>query len=253
MSAFRERLPKPLRNVIKWCGKKLRYYRKSKMERRNTQYDEQTGKVLQLTPGNYVDVGCHTGAILREMLNVSPTGKHMAFEPLPHLAELLRKQFPEVDVHQVALSDTAGETSFQFARKFAGRSGMKVIDYPGETDVETITVEKNTLDALIDHPIDVIKIDVEGAELEVLNGAKGTLRSQKPLVIFEHGAAARHYGTTSNDIYDLFADCGLDVYLISDWLRSKKELTRERFHKESTTRHWYFIAAASKRADGTAT
>ncbi len=78
-------------------------------------------------------------------------------------------------------------------------------------------------------------------------GAEAVLCASRPLVVFEYGLVAAHYDTTSNDVFDFLSGCDLDVYLLDDWLRGRKPLTREAFHEESTIRHWYFIAAPAGR------
>ena len=64
-----------------------------------------------------------------------------------------------------------------------------------------------------DFPIHFMKIDVEGAELQVLRGAIQTILKYKPVIVFEHGlGAADHYGTKPEDIYDfLVSECGLSI------------------------------------------
>ena len=55
--------------------------------------------------------------------------------------------------------------------------------------------------------VDIIKIDVEGAEVLVLQGAVKTIRRHAPLLIFESGEGARnHYGFTARDVYALVCD-----------------------------------------------
>ena len=55
-----------------------------------------------------VDVGAHQGAVLGEILRAAPQGRHIAYEPLPHLAEKLSQDFPQVEVRNAALADRAG-------------------------------------------------------------------------------------------------------------------------------------------------
>jgi len=82
-------------------------------------YDIQTIDVMNrvLTKdSNCIDVGCHVGSILREILNLSPEGTHFVFEPLPELYKGLLKEFGSIEslrIHDCALSDAAGVTSFQ--------------------------------------------------------------------------------------------------------------------------------------------
>jgi FkbM family methyltransferase len=184
---------------------------------------------------NCIDIGAHRGAVLGEMLRVAPSGHHIAFEPLPHLCELLRSTFPQVDVHQAALSNHEGESSFAYVHGAAeGWSGLLYRPVPtGEhPEVEQITVRLEVLDRVIDPDYGpaVIKIDVEGAEQQVLEGALGTLRRHRPIVIFEHGSgSAETYGTSPADIHNLltgeagfriFDLDGLGPYPLADFERT---------------------------------
>jgi len=92
--------------------------------------------------------------------------------------------------------------------------------------------------------LDFIKIDVEGAELEVLRGAEQTIKRNKPYIIFEHGiGAAVHYGTGPDDIFNFFSGCEMKISLLKDWIRNKKELTRDSFSKQFyKDLNYYFIA-----------
>ena len=98
--------------------------------------------------------------------------------------------------------------------------------------------------------IALIKIDVEGAELEVLEGGKSVISRDKPLVIFEHGlGAADCYGTTPEDIYDLLYDeCGLEVSLLDDWLQGLPYLTRAAFCDQFYGRKNYYFLAHTESA-----
>jgi len=71
----------------------------------NDVYDGLTYEIIRrILPrdGCAVDVGCHVGKVLEEILHAAPDGEHHAFEPLPHLAERLRHEFPSVAIHEVA-------------------------------------------------------------------------------------------------------------------------------------------------------
>jgi FkbM family methyltransferase len=164
---------------------------------------------------NCVDVGAHLGDALAQMRRVAPRGKHIAFEPLPAFAARLADDFPEVDVRAVALSDREGEASFTHVRTRPGYSGFRERAYPAAEETETISVPVATLDgSLPDGYVPaLIKIDVEGAEQQVLEGALATLSTFRPTLVFEHGTAAREYGTKSEAIFELLADgAGLRVF-----------------------------------------
>jgi FkbM family methyltransferase len=224
--------------------------------RKNAAYDEQTFAVMQRClrkDSICVDVGCHAGAILKEMLRLAPAGTHYAFEPIPELYQKLIVSFPNVKVFDVALSDSVGEVSFQHVISNPGYSGLKKRSYdrPHES-VEAIKVKTDLLDNIIpaDRPISLIKIDVEGAELQVLRGAANTIRKSSSVIIFEHGlGAADCYGTTPEQVYDLLTlQCNLRVSLMEDWLKGDSPLHREGFAAQFYQGiNWYFMAHPDER------
>lgn len=62
----------------------------------------------------------------------------------------------------------------------------------------------------------LVKIDVEGAELAVLQGARDLLAGARPLLIFEHVAAATAlYGDAPEGIWDLLTDAGYRIMTVT--------------------------------------
>jgi hypothetical protein len=71
-------------------------------------YNRQTFEVMRRvlkSDSCFVDVGCHTGEILRQAIALAPNGQYWAFEPLPHLFKNLKIEFPCANVFNVALSE----------------------------------------------------------------------------------------------------------------------------------------------------
>lgn len=161
-----------------------------------------------------IDVGAHQGGFLQHMVRLAPQGRHLAFEPIPALNADLRARYPDVEVRQAALSDQPGTAEFFHATEAAGMSGLR--SRPDAPDVvgERLEVQLEVLDEVVgDRAPVIVKIDVEGAELQVLRGAERTLREHRPMVLLEHGlAAASAYGTSSGDVHDVFASAGLRVF-----------------------------------------
>jgi FkbM family methyltransferase len=220
-------------------------------------YDIQTFKVMELVlkkDSNCVDVGCHTGSILKEILSLAPMGTHFAFEPIPELYQELLESFtgiPGLSISDFALSDTTGTTSFQHVITNAAYSGFQQrrYDRPNE-QIQEIFVKTELLDNLISGniPIHFIKVDVEGAELQVFKGAIETIRKNRPVIVFEHGlGAADYYGTSPENIFDLLAgQCDLRLFLMSDWLETNGaySLSREAFCEQFYSgKNYYFMAA----------
>jgi len=220
----------------------------------NATYDAQTAEVIARVlarDSNCVDVGCHEGAVLDDILRHAPDGLHFAFEPLPYLAERLRAKYRDtasVRLHELALSDRGAQSiTFHHVTSNPGYSGFEKrrYDRPSE-DVTQIQVTTARLDDELppELPIALIKIDVEGAELQVLRGGRETLRRWQPVVVFEHGlGAADVYGSRPEVLFDELQACGLRVSLMADWLAGRPDLTRAAFADEfDTARNYYFMA-----------
>ena len=160
-----------------------------------------------------VDVGAHDGSVLRDLVRYAPQGRHIAYEPLPDLVDLLRRDFPAVDVRHAAVSDHAGEVTFHRHARHPTRSSLHPLGREA-AELEPFSVRTEALDASLPEGFAprLLKIDVEGAEEQVLRGAERTLTTHRPIVVLEHNADSRHFGTTSTAIHGLLAQAGLRVF-----------------------------------------
>jgi len=167
----------------------------------------------------YVDVGTNRGQVLAEAVRVAPRGSHVAFEPIPELAAAVRSAFPSVDCRQLALGASAEVAEFCHFCALDGWSGLRrspeISDERGRP--EFISVQVSTLDAeLGELEPALIKIDVEGAELAVLEGGRSVLAKARPLLIFEHVAgAAALYGATSAELWDLLTESDYEIFSVT--------------------------------------
>lgn len=222
----------------------------------NNEYDFQTVAVMQRVlrhDSNCIDVGCHEGSILRHILRFAPDGTHWVFEPLPEFYHQLVASFggmPTVHVSDLALGDSTGSTTFQHVVSNPAYSGFRPRKYDrADEHVQEITVKADLLDNVIpaDTAIDFIKIDVEGAELQVLKGAAKTIQRSRPTIVFEHGlGAADCYGTTPERVYEILEKCGLRLFLMARWLERPGDpsMNKTVFCEEfSTGSNYYFMAA----------
>jgi FkbM family methyltransferase len=212
-------------------------------------YDFQTFDLIKRIPAdaNCIDVGAHKADILRKILKQAPKGKHFAFEPIPWLYDSLQKRFGrQATIYKMALGDKAGEAEFFVFRDRPAVSGLKKRPLPENHAIEKINVEVETLDHVIpeDIPIHLIKIDVEGAEMLVLKGAKNILTRHKPLVLFECGIGGTDiYETTPENVFDFFHNIGFSLSLLDYYLSGKKPLGREEFKGQFEKAYNYFFIA----------
>jgi FkbM family methyltransferase len=194
---------------------------------------------------NCIDVGANEGLLLQQFAELAPRGRHIAYEPVPALAEALERRFPAVEVRRAAASDGVGETSFVVHKELASRSSLRSVGYPSEL-TETLTVRTEDLDSSLPdgYVPHLLKVDVEGAEQLVLRGAIGTLTAHRPLVLFEHQkSTASHYGSGPEEMFALLAgEAGMRIFDMD----GAGPYTLERFSEAyETGSRWNFVAVPS--------
>ena len=191
---------------------------------------------------NCIDVGAHSGAILREIVRCAPQGHHIAYEPLPEFAARLAQEFPGVDVRNAALSDHAGEATFHRVTDDPMQSGLELRTGTAPDTSEPFTIRLEKLDDALDadYVPSLIKIDVEGGERQVIAGALETISRHAPVVCFEHGPGAeREYETTPEQVYDLLVgDAQMRIFDIDGDGPYSRDQFVETYHKPI----WNFVA-----------
>ena len=216
----------------------------------NQRYDKQTKRIMQIVledESTFIDVGSHKGEVLELALKISKKGKHFAFEPIPNLFHKLNDKYgSKCEVLNYGLSDQKKQSSFQHVTTNPAYSGIKMRTYPKDEQVETIQIQLETLDnQLKQHDrVDMIKIDVEGAELEVLKGAKKIIEKFHPIIVFEHGlGASDHYNTSPEDILSFFDDHQYQLFTLKGFIADEPALLRNEFIDfYLTNKEYYFLA-----------
>jgi FkbM family methyltransferase len=218
----------------------------------NQRYDRQTTAIIQRVcraDSNCIDVGCHKGEVLDIMRKAASQGQHFGFEPIPDLYRNLATKYQGTNctIVERALSNETGTASFNYVVSNPSYSGLKKRQYDRANEVDQLlTVKTEKLDLFLpaDLRVDLIKIDVEGGELLVLEGAVETLKKYHPVVIFEHGlGASEYYNATPTKVYDLLTAAGLKVSLMNKWLRGGAPLSKMEFETQFFKKwNYYFIA-----------
>ncbi len=124
-----------------------------------------------------IDIGAHVGYWTRRLVN--DYVHVIAFEAEPEHVECLKLNVnnnANVTIHPVALSDHDGTVCFS---KNTANSGMSHVDPNGTA------IACNQLDTWGYNHVNLIKIDVEGHELQVLRGAEKTINHSKPVLFIE--------------------------------------------------------------------
>ena len=166
-----------------------------------------------IAPGAVVyDVGANIGffSLLAARLT-GPTGRVHAFEPVPESADAIRDHarlngLENVQVHALAAGARAGEAVLL---RVGEASWSHLADRGWHPDTsKQLSTQVTTLDALVDagtvEPPDVVKIDVEGSEVDVLAGMAELLRAHAPIVICE-------LHETNTEVLELLTTAGYEV------------------------------------------
>lgn len=154
----------------------------------------------------FIDVGANLGQYVYMAEKLVAGENIFAFEPNPSLNKRLKHLFKQVHVVQAALSSEQGTFNFKIPifkdREIHTRGTLKTEHTETEeTSFNLISVQALTLDAYVQSQaidrVSLIKIDVEGAEFDVLKGADAVIREKRPAVIVE--IEQRHHATAIKD------------------------------------------------------
>ena len=171
--------------------------------------------------GTIIDVGANIGSFTIEgSLVVGPTGQVISIEPAPsHFrtlrANVLLNGFTNVSLFETALGDSVGQATLKLPKR--GNLGSFTLGDIQAT--ETHTVALGTLDDLMRSKdiksIDLIKMDIEGAEYRALLGASSTLERYRPVLIIELNEYALSLnGASTGDVKRLLHEAGYRGWLI---------------------------------------
>lgn len=185
---------------------------------------------------NCVDVGAHLGSMMNRFVRLSPGGQHVAFEPLEYKAKWLRDRYPAHAVHTLAASDRAGEVEFYYQPQSSGYSGLRLHDAGvNNTRSVRIKVGARRLDDVLEggRPIGFLKVDVEGAEVEVFNGAADLILRDRPIILFEcTRSALLAFERVPGEVFDLLRGrFDYQVRTPNDFLADIEPLSRVEFER----------------------
>jgi FkbM family methyltransferase len=164
-----------------------------------------------------VDVGANCGLYTRELARLSR--QVYAFEPSHDMATLLRRtSAANVAIHEIALSDRDGDAELFVPQSEDGlvhglASLEPQIRTPGKRIVSS-QVPMARLDTVVDENVAFVKIDVEGHELNVLNGATGLVDRCQPVFLVE--AEDRHRAGATQSVFDFFEDRSYRGFFLAD-------------------------------------
>jgi FkbM family methyltransferase len=176
-------------------------------------YELDTARLIHrlLKPNSsFVDVGANLGyfTLLAAKWTV-PSGRVDAFEPDPINRERLQQHLQEnyfadrVRIHPIAASSQAGEIELIHPQASGTNHGMASFYKSLTGDGQTFKVNTARLDDVLEATPDLVKIDVEGAELSVIEGMQNLISSASPpnLIIEHNPISCAAAGYRPGDIF----------------------------------------------------
>jgi FkbM family methyltransferase len=175
--------------------------------------------------GVMVDVGANVGYMtMLGARRVGPAGRVLAIEPNPYMVEAMRRHLDKNGISNVSIVQAGcsrAKGSFPLYLSPDRNPGMTSLSAKNAHSQRSIQVDVVPLDELVAEfnppSLDVLKIDVEGAELQVLQGAKETLRRFRPVILMElDPRLLSSFGTKPEQILELLAGLGYSHGALSE-------------------------------------
>jgi FkbM family methyltransferase len=160
-----------------------------------------------------IDVGANRGLYVHHLRALK--AKVIAFEPLPPMQQWLKRNYPDLDLRAVALSDEQGTAAIRYPKgifSWATLAASNDLALAG-AEIEELEVPLRTLDSYAFQNVGFIKIDVEGYEEAVLRGAERLL-AQGPRVLIE--VEDRHNPGAPLRVRDFMAERGYAGFFLDD-------------------------------------
>jgi len=207
----------------------------------------------------FVDVGTNLGWYTCLAARHMPSGRVFGFEMDDLSFALLEKNIringlTNVEVHNAAISDLPGVAHYRrttgdpdSARRLQNGTGSK--NAAGLVSVESMVLD----DFLEIRGIvpDVVKIDVEGAEMNVLKGMRQVLRRHKPTIFLEiHPGGLHYFGTSTPAILALLIESGYEVGEVKNIRRQGAETEIEPLSRDSILRDNTMLHAVAPGSAG---
>ncbi len=172
----------------------------------------------------FVDIGANFGTFsLLASRIVGTTGRVIAIEPQPVLASNLRRSLSlsgvtNCELHEVACGRAKGESTLIIPRDDSGRAGF-FPDFSGRPGSKPVEVQVSRLDDLVRSEVSagamLIKIDVEGSELDVLAGAEETISTRRPTILIELNPwSAKAAGTSTSALVRRLTQLGYKSFSV---------------------------------------
>ena len=178
--------------------------------------------LLEISRGcsGFADIGANAGFYAISVGVTNPDCNVWAFECNPEIRGYLLRNIQlnglsQIHVRPEGVSDFPSEAEL-FVPAFTGSGGGSLRDlHPDEGEAKRFTVSLITLDSLELKNLDLMKVDVEGAELGVVRGGLMTINLSKPTIFVELLRKwMKPFGSAPSDVFELLSKMGYVLFEI---------------------------------------
>lgn len=182
-------------------------------------YEPDLEKVIEvvLSPGQTaIDIGANSGIVTLAMRSaVGPTGRVISVDPSPSACRRIAEQVALNGIENVEAICVALGATEEITEYFRGRVGLGTLpSFDNDlTTRKSMPTRVTTVDEVVRSSgigsLALIKIDTDGSECSILEGARATLRQRRPVVVCEfYAAGLRRQGRSLLELATLFDDAG---------------------------------------------
>ncbi|GAA6130729.1 FkbM family methyltransferase [Halopseudomonas sabulinigri] len=173
----------------------------------------------------FLDIGANLGWYSLVLGRNCPSSRIFAFEPIPSTVEIMEKNIrlnhlENIQAVCMGVFNKVDELDFLFAPDVSGATSLKLTGQDrGRTSIQNVACQTTTIDVFCaTHDIvpSLLKIDVEGAELMVVEGAQETLHST-PIILMELLRKwSKAFGYHPNDVFALLGNYGYQAWVFRE-------------------------------------
>lgn len=198
-----------------WAGRK---YLSNEIHLSERLLERQPNKNLLI-----VDVGANIGVFSLTLANRHKSCRYLAIEPHPKIFRILKANIKrnKLDVKTLNIALGPSNAVAYISNKHADDMNQ-VLKEPSK---KTIQIQSHTLDSLVNERVFLLKIDVEGMEKAVLDGAHSTLSNVENIIIEVDSINYQKYGVKVNEVFELLVKSGFKLIGIEQDVDGKPSIS----------------------------
>lgn len=183
-------------------------------------------KAITQDDGVILDIGANCGWYALALARHCPSVRIHAFEPIPHTFGILERNIRHngllnIEAHRLAFSNQEATLEFLYTPNCSGATSQVLAGQPGSREsLRKVACHATTLDSFCTQNAlapQIIKCDVEGAELMVIQGGEAMLAKHRPVILIELLRKwAKQFDYHPSEVVKRLASLGYQAYTLSE-------------------------------------